>query len=203
MADLADEELIERYRAESNSAIGRALIDELFGRHHAQVAVWCYRMTGNVDSAADMAQEVFLKAFQRLDSYRGTSKFTTWLYSIARNHCLDELRSRAVRPKETTDALLDDVADTGSEHALATLVRRESESAARQLMQESLDEIEARIMTLHYVHDLPLDAITRMMGLTNPSGAKAFIVSARRKLSRAVDRWRARGEGAKAGRHES
>src|SRR5580692_6136622 len=106
MGALADEELVERYRRDSSSPAARSFLNELFERHHAQVATWCFRMTGNTDSAADLAQEVFLKAFQRLDSYRGAAKFTTWLYSIARNHCLDELRSRATRPKENTDAAL-------------------------------------------------------------------------------------------------
>src|SRR5579864_9532981 len=98
MGEFSDEELVERYRGEGGPQRD-AFLNQLFERHHTQVAAWCYRMTGEVDSAADLAQEVFLKAYQRLDSYRGTSKFTTWLYSIARNHCLDELRSRAVRPK--------------------------------------------------------------------------------------------------------
>ena len=198
MGDLADEQLIERYRVEKDAGIARSLLNELFQRHHTQVAAWCYRMTGEVDSAADLAQEVFLKAYQRLDSYRGTSKFTTWLYSIARNHCLDELRSRAVRPRETTETLLDDVADAGSEPVLLTLERRESQDAVRRLIHDSLDATEAKVMTLHYVHDLSLDAITRLMGLTNQSGSKAYIVSAKRKLSRAVSRWRA-SEGTKAG----
>lgn len=199
MEDLADEDLIERYRTGKDPVLGRSLVNELFRRHHSQVAAWCYRMTGDVDAAADMAQDVFLKAYQRLDSYRGTSKFTTWLYSIARNHCLDELRSRAVQPKATTDAVLDDFADTGLEPVLRTLERHEAENAVRQLMQESLDETEAKVMTLHYVHDLPLDAITRLMGLTNQSGSKAYVVSARRKLSRAIDRWKAKSQGTKAG----
>jgi RNA polymerase sigma-70 factor, ECF subfamily len=54
----------------------------------------------------------------------------------------------------------------------------------RQLMQEALDETEAKVMTLHYVDELPLDSITRLLGLENPSGAKAYVVSARRKLQR-------------------
>jgi RNA polymerase sigma-70 factor, ECF subfamily len=186
MEGLGDEELIERYRRETGNLAGRAILNELFGRHHTQVAAWCFRMTGDTETAADLAQEVFLKAFQRLDSYRGTSKFTTWLYSIARNHCLDELRSRATRPRETTDAVLDTIADSGSEEISDILERRESEDAVRQLIKDSLDETEATVMTLHYVHDLPLDAITRLMGFTNQSGSKAYIVSAKRKLSRAL-----------------
>jgi hypothetical protein len=53
-------------------------------------------------------------------------------------------------------------------------------------MRDSLEEIEAEVMTLHYVHEMPLDAITRLLRLTNPSGAKAHVVNARRKLNRAI-----------------
>ena len=53
-------------------------------------------------------------------------------------------------------------------------------------MNKSLDETESKVITLHYVHELPLNSITRLLGLENQSGAKAFIVSARRKLERVV-----------------
>jgi RNA polymerase sigma factor (sigma-70 family) len=189
MVDLSDEQLIGRWRAEQNSPTAKSLLDELFRRHRNRVAAWCFRVTGDVDGAADLAQDVFLKAFQRLDSFRSDSRFTTWLYSITRNHCLDQLRSKASQPEETRDSVLEEIAD-GSEEFSNVLERRESEEMVRQLIRESLDETEAKIMTLHYVDELPLEAITRLIGLTNPSGAKAYIVSARRKLSRAVEKLR-------------
>jgi len=193
MEDRSDEELIAQYRRENRSPAAHSVLNELFGRHHAQVATWCFRMTGNADSAADLAQEVFLKAFQRLDSFRGTSKFTTWLYSIARNHCLDELRARAARPRETTDAALDGMLDPDSKEISQILELRQSQDEVRQVIRDSLDETEAKVMTLHYVHDLPLDSITRLLGLTNQSGSKAYIVSAKRKLSRALAKWSNQG----------
>ena len=74
------------------------ILNELFERHRARVAPWCYRVTGDVDAARNLAQEVFLKAFENLESFRGQSKFTTWLYSIARNHFMDALKLRAEVP---------------------------------------------------------------------------------------------------------
>ena len=97
MDSVSDEELVERYRAEIGSPRGDSFINQLFHRHHSRVAAWCLRMTGDANSAADLAQDIFIKAFQRLDSFRGDSKFTTWLYAIARNRCLDELRTRRRR----------------------------------------------------------------------------------------------------------
>jgi len=186
---LTDEELLQRHRVAADSAEGESFLSQLFARYHGRVAAWCYRMTGDIDSAADLAQDVFLKAFERLNSYRGDSKFSTWLYSIARNHCLDEMRSRAARPAETSDTL-EQLAGSDWDQVSRTLERRESVQALRQMMQEALDETEAKVMTLHYVEELPLDSITRLLRLENPSGAKAYVVSARRKLQRVVTRKR-------------
>ncbi len=190
MESLSDEELVASYRSGPDSTRGERSLNQLFQRYHSRVAAWCYRMTGETDLAADLAQEIFLKAFQRLDSYRQDAKFSTWLYSIARNHCLDELRSRAVRPVEATDVLLEEVADSRSEDISVRLERDQSEQLLKQLMRESLDPTETEVMTLHYVHEVPLDSITRLLGLSNQSGAKAYIVSARRKLSRGISRWK-------------
>jgi RNA polymerase sigma-70 factor (ECF subfamily) len=187
---LSDEELVERFRAAASSHDGQQFLNHLFERYHTRVAAWCYRMTGNVDSAADLAQDVFLKAFQRLGSFRGDSKFCTWLYAVARNHCMDELRSRAAKPGEIGDDVLEQVADSNLEPVLQTLVRDESAQTLRELIQDTLDETESKVMTLHYVDELPLDSITRLLGLENPSGAKAYVVSARRKLQRIVSRRR-------------
>uniref|UniRef100_Q01RC0 RNA polymerase, sigma-24 subunit, ECF subfamily n=1 Tax=Solibacter usitatus (strain Ellin6076) TaxID=234267 RepID=Q01RC0_SOLUE len=159
------------------------------------MATWCFRLTGQVDSAADLAQDVLLKAFQRLESFRGDSRFSTWLYSITRNHCMDELRLRAARRGEVTDTVLDELADERLEDFSKTMERQESEQVVRRLISENLDEIESSVMTLHYVDELPLDAITRLMGLTNQSGSKAYIVSARRKLTRAFEKWRQASSG--------
>ncbi len=197
MEALSDEELVARYRADPASSRGESSLNQLFERHHSKVAAWCYRLTGNVDSAADLAQEVFLKAFQRIDSFRQDSKFSTWLYSITRNHCLDELRSRAVRPVETTEFVLEQMIDAQSEDVSMRIERDQSGKFLKDLMQESLDETEAKVMTMHYVHELPLDSITRLLGLNNQSGAKAYIVSAKRKLSRGVSRFRSPASGRK------
>jgi len=198
MNELNDEELVLRYQAQSGSEQANSIVDELFGRHHVRVAAWCYRMTGDRDSAADFAQDIFLKAFRHLKSFQGNSKFTTWLYTIARNHCTNELRARATRPEGSSDTELPDIADR-SESADVAMERRSSEQMLKDLMQEVLDETEQKVMTLHYADELPLDAITRLLNLQNASGAKAHIVNARRKLNHAIAKMRSRTESAAAG----
>jgi RNA polymerase sigma-70 factor (ECF subfamily) len=150
-------------------------------------------LTGDVDAAADLAQDVFLKAFQRLDSFRGESRFTTWLYSIARNQCMDALRSQPASSEQPPQPFLEELADPRAEDISKALEREQSEQLIRELVREALDETESKVMSLHYVEELSLDAITRLLGLTNPSGAKAYIVNARRKLSRAFEKRRNSG----------
>jgi len=75
--------------------------------------------------------------------------------------------------------------------AVAALNARDARAIVHRLMNEALTDTEKRVMTMHYGHDMRLDEITAVLGLTNTSGAKAYIVSAKRKLNAAVKRWNA------------
>lgn len=200
MERFTDEELVERCQAAEGSASKEPFLSALFDRHHTKVASWCHYITGDVNSSVDLAQEIFVKAFQGINSFRRGSKFTTWLYSITRNHCLDELRSRQRRVEEVAD-FPDEIEDWGGERPDSAMEQQETGELMRQLIRESLDETETKVMTLHYVHELPLEAVTRMLKLTNDSGAKAYIVSSRRKLKRAYELWKGRNKPTKAGEH--
>jgi len=188
MDAISDEELVAQYRLAPASDRSRQLLDELFRRHRARVIAWCHRLTGDSSLAPDLAQDVFVRAYSSLDMFRRDSKFTTWLYAIARNRCRDEQRAHATRPREAPeDAMVDAPSDRNA--ALAALEARDARTVVRTMMDEVLNETEKRVMTLHYGHDMRLDAITTALGLTNTSGAKAYIVSAKRKLNAAVKRW--------------
>src|SRR3954447_17094957 len=154
MEILPDEDLVAQFRAGVGSREADALWNELFRRHQAKVALWCLRLTGDRESAADLAQEVFLKAFRYLDSYRGESKFSTWLYSIARNHCFNEIKARTAKPEDTGEPLLAALADT-SPDAHTKLERQDAAQMLRELVRDSLSDVEARVITLHYADDLP------------------------------------------------
>ncbi len=192
MEQLTDEELVRAYRERGGSPKGDAWLNELIQRYHSRVALWCFRLTGDREAAADLAQEVFLKVFRNLDSFRGDAKFSTWLYSITRNHCFNELKSRSTRPENTGDPILFDLPD-GAEGIHSSLEREGASHLLRELLAASaLDATETQVMTMHFAEELPLDAITRLLKLNNASGAKAYIVSAKRKLNRAVQRLKIR-----------
>ena len=165
--------------------------EQLLASHYEKVIRWCYRFTGDRESAADLAQDVFLKAHRNLHSFQGTSQFGTWLYSIVRNEALNRARKSAPAT-ESEEALIDVPALEPDPEQLAA----ESSRSRRlqQLLSSTLDETERTVFTLHYGEDVPLDALTRMLRLENSSGAKAYIVSAKRKLARAVEKLTARGE---------
>jgi RNA polymerase sigma-70 factor (ECF subfamily) len=196
MRALSDEELVSRYRLAPGSAASDGAIEELFQRYHTRVARWCYRFSGDREAAADMAQEIFLKAFRHLASFRGDSRFSTWLYMIARNHCRNEWKARGSSPESNAEPLLELAAETAAIEA--ELVQASNVAEMRRLLSDTLDDTELRVLTLHFGHEFSLAVVTRLLGLTNTSGAKAYIVSAKRKLTGAVRRWKAaqsRGKG--------
>ena len=66
--------------------------EQLMEEHFKKIYNIAYRMTGNPDDASDMTQEVMIKLFRNIGSFKGDSKFSTWVYRVATNTCLDELK---------------------------------------------------------------------------------------------------------------
>jgi RNA polymerase sigma-70 factor (ECF subfamily) len=191
MADPSDEELIAQYRAAGSGPKADALIGKLFQRYQSKVALWCYRISGQRDSSADLAQDVFLKAFRNLDSFRGDSRFSTWLYSVARNHCFNEAKSRFSHSDQPIEPLENILVDP-QPSPLDTVEKEDTESDVREMMRRELTETESRVLVMFYGEEIPLHVVTRLLGLENASGAKAYLMSARRKLSTVLRRRKAR-----------
>ncbi len=74
-----------------------AAFDDLVRVYEKKVYNLAYRMSGNHEDANDLSQEAFLRVFQSLKDFRGQSSFSTWLYRVVSNVCLDELRQRGRR----------------------------------------------------------------------------------------------------------
>jgi len=133
-----------------------------------------------------------VKAYLNLKSFRGESKVSSWLYSITRSECMNFLKARSARSDLVEEELLEGLPAGDGSSPDRLLEREGSARIVRALLDQALDEIEKRVFTLHYGDDITLEVITRLLGLENRSGAKAYIVSARRKLSRAIREWKAR-----------
>jgi len=107
---------------------------------------------------------------------------------------MNYLKARSRRPPPAGDEGLAELADPAARRPDQGLEQQGWTRLVHALLDQALDETEKKVFTLHYGDDLPLDAITRLLDLRNRSGAKAYIVSARRKLKRAARQWKARKE---------
>lgn len=183
---LPDEELIAGYRDGTGPRNREEACEELFRRHQPRIIRWCCRLTRDRDAALDLTQEILLRAYRNLDNYRGECRFSTWLYVIARNLCMSALQKRASEPAWVGRAMALDLPDTHSIDIHNAVAHEQSRSRQWGLILKTLDRTEAQVMLMHYGQEMPLQAVSRKLGLTNKSGAKAYIVSARRKLSAVV-----------------
>ena len=179
---LDDAALVRAARERPAEAAGP--LDVLFRRHHRRVAAWCLRWTGGrSEEAADLAQEVFLRAQKKLDGFRSESAFTTWLYLVTRSVALNRADAARRRPATSLEEAAIDPADPApaadEAAARAQLVER-----LRRAIPHVLEPLEAQVLHLHFTEGRTLPAIDRLLGLENRSGAKAYLVAAQRKLRR-------------------
>jgi RNA polymerase sigma-70 factor (ECF subfamily) len=82
----------------------RGAFEQLVNRYKQPVINFLYRTLGDPTEAEDLAQNVFLQVYKSADRYKVSAKFTTWLFTIARNLCLNEIRRRTRHPAESLDA---------------------------------------------------------------------------------------------------
>jgi len=81
-----------------------AAFEELITAHEVKIYNIAYRMFHNEEDAKDLSQEIFIKVFENIGKFKGNSSFSTWLYRIATNTCIDELRRRKGKETYSIDA---------------------------------------------------------------------------------------------------
>ena len=135
--ELSDEQLMERYLGGQSQAFG-----VLLQRHGPRLFNFIVRQTGDRQLAEDLVQDAFLRVVHRADTFRGQAKFTTWLFQIARNLCIDHGRRQQHRRHRRLDAPL-----RAGEDGTATLLDRiphggpgPDRSAADERFRVRLDE---------------------------------------------------------------
>src|SRR5437763_17046763 len=93
--------LDERALVEACLSNQAGAFDLIVERHRRSVYMLCYRFVGNHEDASDLSQDVFLRAYRGLRSFRGQSSLGTWLYRIGVNVCLNRVSAKAPLDKMT------------------------------------------------------------------------------------------------------
>jgi RNA polymerase sigma-70 factor, ECF subfamily len=149
---------------------------ELVAEHRDRVFNITYRMLGNRHEAEDVAQEVFIAVFKQIDSFRGDSKFSTWLYRIAVNHTKNRIKYLARRHDRDRDEL-DETTTSGDSgngaigSPLPAAPDRALEGAQMEKLVhaaiEELDEDQRVVVVLRDVEDLSIEEICEITGLAD------------------------------------
>jgi RNA polymerase sigma-70 factor (ECF subfamily) len=139
----------------------REAFDELVRRHQRHVYQLCYRFAGNHEDASDFAQDVFIRAYKGLRSFKGQSAFSTWLYRIGVNVCLNQVASRNAR--RTFGFAHVDRIEAPAERADTVLLRDERATHVRAAIAR-LPKKQRAALILRIYHELPHDQIAEILG---------------------------------------
>ena len=166
MAGPSDEELMLALRDGELAAF-----DALFRRHYETVRALCARITATPSVGDDLAQETFLRVLRHRATFRGDARFTTWLYRISRNLCLEQIarqaRDRRIAERWTSEATPSGKPDQSDQ----------TEQLAAAFQKLSAEQRE--VLVLCRYHDLPFAEVGEILGCS----AGAARVRAHRALN--------------------
>lgn len=158
-----EREIIERVLAGDNDAFG--LLVEAYQTRVYNLAL---RLCGNRDDAFDLAQESFFRAWRSLSGFQFESSFSTWLFRLCSNICLDWLRAKKRRPTVSLTSVDDEgeesqleLPDPGKSPEELLLAAEEREALARAMNQLPVEYRE--ILTLRAIHDLSYTEIAEIL----------------------------------------
>lgn len=176
-----DELLVKRFQKGEVEAF-----DELFKRYRRRVYEIAYRFTRDVEEALDLTQEIFLKVFKSLGTFKFQSSFYTWLVSTARNHCIDHLRHRRVQRVDLQENMSSSSPDYLFKGARvpppSERVEREELRRAIERAIESLPPKQREVFILRHYEGLQLKEIAELVG-RRIGTVKANLFHATRKLA--------------------
>jgi len=142
-----------------------------------------YRMMSNSGEAEEAAQEAFIRAFTRLDSYNPAHKFSTWLLSITSNYCIDQLRKRRTILLSIDEPLPPHPALSADQEKRpeSQLLMNEQQALVQSLLEELAPDYRQAVV-LRYWHELSYEEIAEMMD-TTVSAIKSRLFRARKQLA--------------------
>ena len=145
----------------------------------------CYRLVNNVDLAEDLRQEIFLRVYRAAGTYQPTAKFSTWLYRIATNICLDTLAKQRHRKTIPIDTVSGDLDAKAIAHPVAQpdelAERKEAEQQVR-LALERLPEDLRVIVVMRYYDGLKFREIAEILNCP-VSTVKSRMAAGMRRLN--------------------
>ena len=165
-----DGELFKRYQEGDTAAFAT-----LMRRHERGVIAFIFRKTHDLERARELTQEVFLRAIARRDSWTPQAKFSTWLFTIARNLCIDEARRARHRHTSSLDepAHLEESGETKAAAVVDLRAQSPDTSPVRQefraLLQRLIDALpdeQREVFQLRHVEDLRFPEIAAIQGVS-------------------------------------
>ena len=134
----------------------------LVRRHQKAIFNLIYRMLGDYDEAAEIAQETFLSAYRSIGRFRGEANFSTWLYRIAFNHASTRRKSMANRQQRTVSLeTMEPVCGHGLDPA-EIVAQKEIQDRVQNALN-SLEPDDAMIILLKDLQDIPYEEVARVL----------------------------------------
>jgi len=143
----------------------------------------CYRMLHNAHDAEDAAQEIFLRMYTKIETYDQSRKFSTWIFSVASNYCIDRIRRR--RPLVPLDDMAFALPSTEDGPERMALRGELRDTVQRALA--TLPDHYRLIAVLRYWHDFSYQEIEEITKLSE-SAVKTRLHRARKMIAQALDK---------------
>lgn len=184
---MQDELLIRRAQRGDADAFEQLLLE-----HQKNVYNLCYRMAGNPDDAMDLSQETFLRAWRCLDQYQFASAFSTWLYRLCSNICIDFLRRR--RRQQTVPLTFEDADGEEQTYAVPDAQPLPEEQVELKLTRETLAAAMAQLLPEHravlqlrVVNEMSYEQIADVLNIQIGT-VKSRLSRARNQLKKILER---------------
>jgi RNA polymerase sigma-70 factor (ECF subfamily) len=157
------EQLDERGLVEACLAQRPGAFDLIVERHRRAVYQLCYRFLGNHEDASDLSQDVFLRAYRGLRSFRGQSTLATWLYRIGVNVCLNRVSAKTTLGRLTEPIEEKQFVDARAESASDLLLRDERAARVRAAIAR-LPRKQRATLILRTYHEMSHQEIADVLG---------------------------------------
>ncbi len=152
----------------------------LVEKHKAMVYTICYKIVRKSEEAEELAQDTFLKAFDKLNSFRSEAKFSTWLYRIAYNAAISMTRKRRLEVHALDDFVITNYSEDDAREDL-DVIDLEEQQKMLQTALETLSNDDYLIINLFYLKEMPVNDISSITGLS-AANVKVKLHRIRKKL---------------------